>query len=262
MRSTTTILFATMAALTLSGCQLFNPGHGSSLRSAQATPDMSSYFDQRLADGRRHLRAGRLASAITAYRQASYSADHTATAYNGLAIAYDRLGRADLARMYFEGALERAPENLAIARNLARFAARQPTHDEAEGTALASFLDEEFELSIDQQALAAAAESPMPAVQADETTADRLVRVNNRELQIRAREDMPSRLAAVAEERAAVIHVGRPSGAQVAVEEQGSQYPVRVQLGSAPNETRTRVILRRGPPNGRSYPVRVSLPTG
>lgn len=262
MRSKLTILAATMAALTLSGCQLFDPGRANSLRTAQVNPDMSSYFDQRLADGRHHLRAGRLAAAITAYRQASYSAEHTAMAYNGLAIAYDRLGRADLARMYFEGALEREPENLAIARNLARFAARQPASGNERGTALAGFVGEEFELSINQGALAAAAQSPTAELPLAGQPDERLVRMGNGELQIRSRDDMPSRLASVAEERAAVIHVGQPAGTQVAVEERAAGYPVRVQLGSRPDASPVRVSTRRGPPNGRSYPVRVALPTG
>lgn len=262
MRSKMTILAATMAVLTLSGCQLFDPGRASSLHTALSAPDMSSYFDQRLADGRRHLRAGRLAAAITAYRQASYSAEHTAMAYNGLAIAYDRLGRADLARMYFEGALEREPENLAIARNLARFAARQPMPGNEQGTALADFVGEEFELSIDQTALAAAAQSPTTELPLSRQPDGRLVHAGNRELQIRGRDDMSSRIASVTEERAAVIHVGQPASSQVAVEERAAGYPVRVEIGRAPHADRTRVSVRRGPPNGRAYPVRVALPTG
>lgn len=87
--------------------------------------DMSDYFEQRLADGRNHLRAGRLAGAIDAFRQASYHPATAAEAANGLGIAYDRLGRSDLAKIHFEKALSIAPEEPRYHRNLAKFEGKE-----------------------------------------------------------------------------------------------------------------------------------------
>lgn len=254
MLKTKAVLALTMAAMTLGGCQLFSPGHDSSFRSAQVAPDMSSYFDQRLADGRRHLRAGRISKAITAYRQASYSRDHAAQAYNGLAISYDRLGRRDLASQYFQAALVFDPENEAIARNLARFEGRNPGMDPSELPALASIHGMPTTADIDQDALMAAAREP--------DQLQRIVQVTNGELHIRSRDDWSSRLASAESERAAVLHVGPAPRAAVAERSRDADYPQRVMIQSASEEARARILVRRGPPNGRNYPVRVALPQG
>ncbi len=266
------ILALATAMVSLSGCQLFSPGHGSAIQSAQAAPDMASYFDQRLADGRRHLQANRLSSAITAYRQASYSADHTADAYNGLAIAFDRLGRRDLAEHYFDAALALAPQNAAIARNLARFEAR---HAGPERTEALARHDAPAGVTTDLQEPQVQLQTPAPV--------HGLVRTSDGALLLRARDDRPSRATSEVRERPAVVHVGRPDRQSVAsagdagdatvengdkypirvqIAEASTQYPVRVRIGGATDSPDARLQVRRGPPNGRSTAVRFSSPRG
>lgn len=82
--------------------------------------DLSDYYAQRLADGQVHLKAGQPTRAIEAFRQASYSAAHAPSAYNGMAVAYARIGREDVARKLFHRAIALAPTDARFARNLAR----------------------------------------------------------------------------------------------------------------------------------------------
>ncbi len=261
------ILVLAAATVSLSGCQLFSPGDGNLFQSTQAAPDMSSYFDQRMADGRRHLQANRLSSAITAYRQASYSADHTVEAYNGLAIAFDRLGRRDLAEHYFNSALALAPDDELIARNLARFDAHNSGLDNAELAMLAAQQDAPMAVSPDRHGSDAEARftSPMHG----------LVRANDGRVALRAHDDGSAHVISRGSERAAVVHVGRAVSPAVANVEERADYPVRVQLAEASTEYPVRVQIgersaapnvtvqvRRGPPNGRSTSVRFSSPRG
>ncbi|RVQ69387.1 hypothetical protein EKN06_04180 [Croceicoccus ponticola] len=119
MRKIATIAGLVLAATSLGGCQsLF----GSNTASADLNDvDMSSYFEQRLLEGRLHLNANRPTRAITAFRQGSYDPKYAAEAFNGMAIAYDRIGRPDLAARYFAKAVEADPRDERFARNLARF---------------------------------------------------------------------------------------------------------------------------------------------
>jgi hypothetical protein len=71
-----------------------------------------------LAEGRAHLATGNAAQAISAFRQALGSEGSSVAALNGLGIAYDQLGRHDLARSQFEAALALEPEAADIAYNL------------------------------------------------------------------------------------------------------------------------------------------------
>jgi len=71
-----------------------------------------------LDDGRLALAGGNPAQAISAFRIALAQAPQTVAALNGLAIAYDRLGRSDLARQHFEMALALEPDAADIAYNL------------------------------------------------------------------------------------------------------------------------------------------------
>lgn len=71
-----------------------------------------------LDEGRALLMAGNAAQAISAFRLALTADQGSVPALNGLAIAYDRLGRRDLARRHFEMALALAPGAGDIAYNL------------------------------------------------------------------------------------------------------------------------------------------------
>lgn len=71
-----------------------------------------------LDEGRALLVAGNAAQAISAFRLALTADPSSVSALNGLGIAYDRLGRRDLARRHFEMALAVAPDAADIAYNL------------------------------------------------------------------------------------------------------------------------------------------------
>lgn len=117
------------AALALGGCQaIFGGGEGA--RADVSEIDMGDYFAVRIAAGRQHLKANRPTRAVTAFRQASYDPRYAGEAFNGMAIAYDRLGRPDLAQQYFERAVAAAPSDPRFSRNLARFQSRVPLEPE------------------------------------------------------------------------------------------------------------------------------------
>jgi len=121
MRKLATIAGVTLAATTLGGCQLLG---GPPMAHRSDNVDMGEYFEQRLAAGRLHLEENRPTKAITAFRQAAYDPRVAADAYNGMAVAYDRIGRADLAARYFAEAVKADPSDERFARNLARLEGR------------------------------------------------------------------------------------------------------------------------------------------
>jgi hypothetical protein len=73
-----------------------------------------------LQRGRAQLDAGLDALAIESFRAEIRSNPESANAYNGLAVAYGRIGRDDLAQRYFETALAKDPSNDKASDNLAR----------------------------------------------------------------------------------------------------------------------------------------------
>jgi len=73
---------------------------------------------------RQHLDAEQHGLAVGQFRELLISDPDSAFAHNGLAVAYDAIGRTDLARRRFERARLLAPENATYARNVARLASR------------------------------------------------------------------------------------------------------------------------------------------
>lgn len=73
-----------------------------------------------LQRGRAHLDAGLDALAIESFRAEIRVNPESADAYNGLAVAYGRIGRDDLAMRYFETALAKDPSNVRAQTNLAK----------------------------------------------------------------------------------------------------------------------------------------------
>ncbi len=73
-----------------------------------------------LQRGRAQLDAGLDALAIESFRAEIRVNPESADAYNGLAVAYGRIGRGDLAQRYFETALAKEPGNGKAQANLAR----------------------------------------------------------------------------------------------------------------------------------------------
>src|SRR5262245_32171691 len=69
-------------------------------RSSQSQPKLSAY-----EQGKRHLQFKSPGLAVAAFQEALEANPDSVAALNGLAIAYDRLGRADVAQRYLDRAL-------------------------------------------------------------------------------------------------------------------------------------------------------------
>lgn len=216
-------------AVATAGCQAF-PIFGDRSPDARVAPDMSSYFEQRLADGRRHLEAQRPGAALTAFRQASYHPHYAGDALNGMAISYDRLGRYDLAQRFFAQAVTAAPEDARFARNAARFdAAMLARNSAAEQTLLAQNESAEVTAPTESQ-LASAARAvdaelaPMPQ--------GRMQRVSASQVHIAPREDWGARMADAGTVRPAVMHVGRAPAPVRELAANAEGYVQRVDLAA------------------------------
>ena len=105
------------SAFALGGCQIFKPSGvhaGSSAHATRASEQLSA-TDQ----GRDHLRAGRYGLAIESFERALAFGERPAPAYNGLGVAYAKLGRPELAYRFFRKAAMSDPDNPVYSRNLA-----------------------------------------------------------------------------------------------------------------------------------------------
>jgi hypothetical protein len=102
----------------VSGCaahQNMTPEYRLSSSAPAAVPGASM-----LQRGRAQLDAGLDALAIESFRSEIRQNPEGADAYNGLAVAYGRIGRNDLAQRYFETALAKDPANVKAQTNLAK----------------------------------------------------------------------------------------------------------------------------------------------
>ena len=114
-------LFVCCSLIALGGCQLLGNLHltrNSHDRANSAEVAITS--GAVVAEGRTHLREGRAGLAIEAFNRALASGQDPAASFNGLGVAYARLGRTDLAFRFFKKATLSEPENAAYARNLIR----------------------------------------------------------------------------------------------------------------------------------------------
>ena len=113
-------------ALALGGCQVLGIGQQRVARmSLDASPAViASFGSDQLEAGKAALREGRTVAAIDAFMIARSFESEAPAAYNGLAIAYSRLGREDLAERFFQEAVARAPEETRYRSNLATFYSR------------------------------------------------------------------------------------------------------------------------------------------
>ncbi len=83
-------------------------------RSSQAEPKLSAY-----EHGKRHLQLGNAGLAVDAFQAALKDYPDSIPALNGLAVAYDRLGRADVAQRLLDQALALDPNSAVTLNNLA-----------------------------------------------------------------------------------------------------------------------------------------------
>ncbi len=89
-------------------------------RLSNAAQSVELKVDDLLETGKVQLGTGQNAMALDSFRGAIRQSHDNAEAYNGLAIAYDRIGREDLAQRYFETAMAKAPQDRRYRNNLAR----------------------------------------------------------------------------------------------------------------------------------------------
>lgn len=108
----------------MNGCALLK-GSSASLRNVRLPPSQVGQLApaNALAAARSMLAKEDYTSAIALFRQIPIEAAESAAAANGLAIAYDALGRHDLAQRYFEQAMGLDAANESYRRNYDRFAA-------------------------------------------------------------------------------------------------------------------------------------------
>lgn len=120
---TRTAALAVAIALSLGGCQML--GMGGQSRSALHTQALPENFGaEQLEEGRAALVENRTSDAIAAFMIAKSYPEHAPAAFNGLAVAYSRLGRSDLTERFFQTAIALAPEEEKYRSNLALFYTR------------------------------------------------------------------------------------------------------------------------------------------
>lgn len=120
MRKTiaTLALVALMPGL-LGGCALLGLGKSKPQIEAMSTLPQGDEAYIRFEEGRAALDNGHYAAAIVAYSEARSEPDLLAPSLNGMAVAYSRLGRLDLAGRYFAQAVAADPDDERFRNNLA-----------------------------------------------------------------------------------------------------------------------------------------------
>lgn len=123
MRNTLILRASALALLvSLGGCQFLgqlNIARSGSQEDRQAAKAQRA-MPSSLAEGREHLRANRNGLAIDAFNLALVRGEDPAAAFNGLGVAYARVGRNDLAYRFFKKANTSDPDNPVYASNLIR----------------------------------------------------------------------------------------------------------------------------------------------
>jgi len=111
------------ASIALTGCQSFinKLGFGPKDQTMRAEAGAPIFGSDELEKGRAAMKAGYLANAIAQFRMAAMNQETAPDAFNGLGVAYAKLGRADLAERYFKMAVNLDATNQRYAANLTRF---------------------------------------------------------------------------------------------------------------------------------------------
>lgn len=110
-----------LAALTLSGCQGFLHSFAFNKKAERVEAPAAVFGQEELEQGRLALKSGHPARAIQQFRMAALNQETAPDAFNGLGVAYAKLGRADLAERYFKAAVTMDSSNPKFAANLDKF---------------------------------------------------------------------------------------------------------------------------------------------
>lgn len=117
-----TLVVVAALSLTLPGCSSIF-GHRLFARAAPKTElaqPQPAIADAATQLGRQQLDAGRDGQAIETFQVAYANGEPNAPIFNGLGVAFSRLGRYDLAQQYFTRAITIAPDDQRFQANLAR----------------------------------------------------------------------------------------------------------------------------------------------
>jgi hypothetical protein len=117
---------ASVLLLTLSSCMA---SKSVEIRPVGAASPVTA--DEAYAEAKRQLERGNIGLAIDGFRKAVRRSPESVDAMNGLAVAYDRLGRFDLSRRFYELALAAQPSNAKVRNNLAISLKMQGRNEEA-----------------------------------------------------------------------------------------------------------------------------------
>ncbi len=123
MRNTLILRASAIALLvSLGGCQFLGKLNlaRSGSQDEQQAGKVKRAMPSSLAEGREHLRTNRNGLAIDAFNLALVRGEDPAAAFNGLGVAYARVGRNDLAYRFFKKANASDPDNPVYASNLIR----------------------------------------------------------------------------------------------------------------------------------------------
>ncbi|WP_095013106.1 hypothetical protein [Tsuneonella mangrovi] len=253
-----------VSATALGGCQsIFGfGGHTASAlpRIDQPLPD--DYGAIQLAAARKALSEGRTSDAIDGFMVARLYPASAAAAYNGLAVAYSRIGRTDLTERFFTKAVALAPQDDRYRANLALFYSRNGSvkSDLPAALAVQQAADEASRAAQADQAPAeaspvavAVAERPTVVHFADGITArepqGRMHRVSRREVTITTpTESKPDDAVAVYSPRPAVFAIRTGTNARRAA----PPYPIRIALTSPDKAEAVE-------PARQAYPIRIDL---
>lgn len=109
----------TIVAAALAGCSAFSGGPKLARNMAPPTHHNLAAANSSVEQGRQFLDAGQYGQAIEAFQIALVSGEPAAPAYNGLGVAFARLGRFELAERYFQRAVAMDPTDQRYVLNLA-----------------------------------------------------------------------------------------------------------------------------------------------
>lgn len=123
-------ILATVASLAMAGCG-GEPGKLSIRATASPIKQERQPLPARIAEAQAQLALGNVGLALEAYRKAVREDPASTLALAGLADCYDRMGRFDVSRRYYEQALAMSPGDVALLAALSESLRLQGRSDEA-----------------------------------------------------------------------------------------------------------------------------------